>query len=186
MNGPILHGCDSYIHSYLYITINSHRCLQLDFLHQKACAQFTLATDFYIYRYTSYENFTEFAMTLDQLRSFVDFSEFCEQFATYFICNYVFTPCDLTTGAPRPICTDTCYFFRTYCSDTYSSMIRFAAAVKYPIMDNCENTLAHLQLGYNFPCSSSSLQNDCIDIDLTSTYVAKFIILQLLTFIYVQ
>ena len=144
------------------------RCLKLNFLRQSGCAEYSLATNFYGYGYTSHVNLTSFAAILESLRTFFDLSLICHQFAAYFICNYVFVPCDLFTGAPRSICSDSCYFLRQYCSATYFSVV-MVGALRFPIVDNCENTLIHLQLGYNFPCSSSSLGNDCID--LQSTYV---------------
>ena len=137
--------------------------MQLNFLRQSGCADYTFTTGFYGYGYTSNENLTAFATILESLRAFFDFSPICHQFAAYFVCNYVFVPCDLFTGAPRSICTDSCYFLRKYCDETYFSVVN-VSALRFPIVDNCENTLIHLQLGYNFPCSSSSLGNDCIDL----------------------
>ena len=113
-------------------------------------------------------------MILESLRAFFDFSLICHQFATYFICNYVFVPCDLFTGAPKSICSDSCYFLRTYCAGTYFSVV-MVGALRFPFEDNCENTLTHLQLGYNFPCSSSSLGNDCIDLRSMSICVIMII-----------
>ena len=150
----------------------SPRCSQQNFLRQSGCAEYSLATDFYGYAYTSNENLTSFAVILESLRPFFDFSLICHQFAVYFICNYVFVPCDLFTGAPRSICSDSCYFLRTYCDEEYFSVVQ-VGSLRFPFEDNCENTLTHLQLGYNFPCSSSSIGNDCIDVRSTLTYVTK-------------
>ena len=137
--------------------------MQLNFLRQSDCADYTLATDFYGYGYTSYQNLTAFAVIIELLRTSFDSSFLCHQFAAYFICNYVFVPCDLFTGAPRSICTDSCYYLRNYCNETYSIVV-MVGALRFPIVDNCENTLIQLQMGYNFSCSSSSLENDCIDL----------------------
>ena len=137
--------------------------MQLDFLHQSSCAEFSFATGFYGYEYTSYENLTEFSMLLEFVSPLLDQSIMCHVLAAYFVCNYIFVPCDLFTGAPRSICTDSCYHLRNDCSEIYFPVLS-AGALTYPIVDNCENTLSHLQLGFNFPCSSSSLGNDCIDL----------------------
>ena len=83
---------------------------------------------------------------------------------TYFLCNYVFVPCDLTTGAPRPVCTDSCYFVRTYCASQFMLVLEFTSTIDYPVIDSCENTLANLQVGFGFPCSSSSFEDNCIDL----------------------
>ena len=148
------------------------RCLQLDFLHQSFCSGFSLATNFYGYGYTSYANLSLFATLLEPLRPFFDDAFNCDRLSAYFICNYVFVPCDLFTGAPKSICTDSCYLLRTNCAMSYLSLV-MVGALRFPIMDNCENTLAHLQQGFNFPCSSSSLGNDCVD--LISKYTNAFV-----------
>ena len=103
-------------------------------------------------------------MISERLAPLLDTSHICDHFGFSLLCNAIFVPCDLTTGMPRPICTDSCYYYRTHCSKDYSSAIRFAAALEYPLKDNCENTFSHLQLGFNFHCSSNSLQNSCIDL----------------------
>ena len=83
----------------------------------------------------------------------------CHLFAAYYFCNYVLIPCDLFSGAPRPICSDSCYYFTTECS----SMV-LANQVYPAFVNNCENTLSHLQTSYGFPCSSNSLKHNCIDL----------------------
>ena len=140
------------------------RCLQLNILNQSSCAGFSLATDFYGYGYTSYENFTEIATSVEMYSPFLKLSYHCHQFAAYFICNYAFIPCDLFTGAPRSICSDSCYYFRTRCNETYDDILLYGGIVAYPFIDNCENTLIHLQTTYGFPCSSSTFENNCIDV----------------------
>ena len=95
---------------------------------------------------------------------FLDFTQFCNLLTAYVICNYVFVPCDLFTGAPRPICTDSCYYYRIECGDTYNALLNVAVLVYSDVMDNCNNTLSHLQTSYDFPCSSNSLENNCIDL----------------------
>ena len=137
--------------------------MQLNFLRQTICADYTFATDFYGYGYTSNENLTALAAIIESLKDFFEFSFLCHRFAAYFICNYVFVPCDLFTGAPRSICTDSCNYLRRFCDDTYFTVVN-VGSLTFPIVDNCENTLIQLQTGYNFPCSSSSLGNDCIDL----------------------
>ena len=148
------------------------RCLQLDFLRQGFCSGFSLANNFYGYGYTSYANLSLFATLLEPLRVFFTDSLACTRLSAHFVCNYIFVPCDLFTGAPKPTCTDSCYFLRTHCDMSYFLVVMISA-LRFPIMDNCENTLSHLQLGFNFPCSSSSLGSDCVD--LTSMYMHKYV-----------
>jgi len=151
------------------------RCLQLDFLHQGLCSRFSSTTNFYGYGYTSYANLSLFATLLEPLTSFFDDSFMCDRLSGYFVCNYIFVPCDLFTGAPKSICTDSCYSLRTNCPISYNSLVT-VGGLRFPIRDDCENTLAHLQQGFNFPCSSSSLGNDCVDLisKYTNAYVNIF------------
>jgi len=130
------------------------------------CAQFNLATDYYNYRYTILENFTSFSQTIEALEDVINSGVvgFCRIIFPYFLCNYAFVPCDLTTGAPRPICTDSCYFMRTLCFEDFKHAVDYANVIDYPLVDDCENTLANLQKGFGFPCSSSSFKDNCIDI----------------------
>ena len=121
------------------------------------CADFSLATDSYGYGYDSSENLTRITNNLTE--TFPDLGQHCQFFAAYFFCNYVLIPCDLFTGAPRPICSDSCYYFTTECS----SMV-LANQVYPAFVNNCENTLSHLQTIYGFPCSSNSLRHNCIDL----------------------
>lgn len=138
-------------------------------MYQTICADFSLATDSYIYGYTSYENLTELVSIVQRFTPVIDFQFPCTRFTTYFFCNYGFVPCDMTTGAPRAICTESCNFLRRHCGETYTQVLTFVDAFGYTIVDNCENTLVHLQKDFDFPCSSSSLQNECID--LLGTYL---------------
>ena len=128
------------------------------------CGNFSLATNVYSYGYTSYQNLSRIIRFTERIRRVTDFSLFCNRFITYYLCNYVFIPCDLTTGGPRAICSISCYYLHVHCYERYFAALSFVASVGYPVNESCEDTLSHLQLGFGFPCSSSSLQNDCIDI----------------------
>ena len=123
------------------------------------------------------ENFTLYSETIITLEDIIrlGFTGFCGKILTYFLCNYVFVPCDLTTGAPRPICTDSCYFVLTECQSEFSLVLQFTSTIDYPIIDNCENTLANLQVGFGFPCSSSSFEDNCIDM-LQGIYLYTYVV----------
>ena len=128
------------------------------------CADFSLATDSYVYGYTSLENLTGFTNGLSSYETFFDLGQHCQFFAAYYFCDYMLIPCDLFTGAPRPICSDSCYYLTTECSSIYDTVSLFASQVYPAFMDDCENTLSHLQTSYGFPCSSNSLEHNCIDL----------------------
>ena len=137
-------------------------------MQQGLCANFSFATDYYYYEYTSYENLSNFDMDLQQLEPLVTFNlleYYCFEFAIYYFCNHVFPPCDMATGAPRAICTESCDYLLTSCSEAYSQSVIYSEVfgdVNF-LNINCSNTLS-LQQDYGFPCSSSSLQNNCIDL----------------------
>jgi len=140
--------------------------VQLNILREsKICSAFNLATDYYNYGYTSLDNFTSYSLTLDASETLIRSGndEFCEMYFLYYLCNYVFVPCDLTTGAPRPVCRDSCYLFRTRCTIIVNYILSFGRAVQYPVKDDCENTLAHIQ-EFGFPCSSNYFKENCIDL----------------------
>ena len=130
-------------------------------MQQTICANYSLATDSYIYGYASYDNFTSLAKILQGFTP--NLSETCNLFATYFFCNFGFVPCDLTSGAPRAICTESCNYITTECSTEYSHVVTLVKAFGHTIKEDCINTLNHLQ-DFGFTCSSSSLQNECIDL----------------------
>jgi len=126
-----------------------------------------VASNGIIFSYADKMEFKTFVSTLNGLESLLDNSdedEICQQAAAYIICNYVFIPCNLTTGNPRPICTGSCnYYFNIRCKELFATVIGFASVIKYPFMNNCPNTLSHLQ-GFGYSFSSDSFADDCIDI----------------------
>lgn len=141
--------------------------MQLDSLTDAACARFSEAYSDVIFKYTTEENFNEYIDILDGLEELLDSSdepEICREAAGYVICNYVFIPCNLTTGNPRPICTEACdYYFNRRCVSIFRTIVRFASIINYPFMNNCPNTLSHLN-EFGVPLLSDSFADDCIDI----------------------
>ena len=131
----ILCGCILYkidINNYIeisYVIIN--RCLQLNFS-ENFCADFSLATDSYGYQYTSSENLTGFISNVNVFVTYFDLYERCQFFAAYYLCNYVIVPCDLFTGAPRPMCSDSCYYLTTECGSIYSNVSSLFINQVYP------------------------------------------------------
>ena len=148
------------------------RCLKIDFIQDSICANFSFATAYYYYEYTSYENLSNLYTIIQQVEPVItiDLHSLCTQFFTYYFCNYFFPPCDLTTGAPQAICSESCDYFLTECSDEYNQLFAFSGLQGYDLTIDCSNTLS-LQQDYGFPCSSSSLQNNCID--LLGMYVCQ-------------
>ena len=137
--------------------------MQLNFS-DNFCADLSLTTDSYGYEYASFETLTEFTNALSSYETVFNLDQHCQFFGVYYFCNYVLIPCDLFTGAPRPICSDSCYYLTTECGSIYNTVLFFASQVYPAFVDDCENTLSHLQTSYGFPCSSNSLEHNCIDL----------------------
>ena len=57
-----------------------------------------------------------------------------------------------------------CYYLTTECGSIYNTVSLFVNQVYPAFVDDCENTLSHLQTNYGFPCSSNSLEHNCIDL----------------------
>ena len=149
--------------SFIYMC----RCIRLDGLTNAACRRFNQASQNVIFNYATEEQFDSYIETLDGLEELLDDAdadEVCQQAAGYIICNYVFIPCNLTTGNPRPICTVPCdYYFNVRCSDIFAVILRFSTIIDYPLMNNCPNTLSHLA-EFGFSLLSDNFADDCIDI----------------------
>ena len=144
------------------------RCVQLDGLTNAACARFSAASENMIFDYTTDEQFDDYIETFNNLEQLLVTAniaeEVCRQAAGYIICNYVFIPCNLTTGNPRPICTLPCdYYINVRCRNIFEVIFQFAALVDYPFVNNCTNTLSHLK-EFGFPLLSDNFADDCIDI----------------------
>ena len=96
----------------------------------------------------------------------------CYLSVNLFLCNYVFIPCNLTTGTPKPICSKSCYNFYHSCPDQYNLIYNMMG---YPFMNDCNNTLGHLAEWHEYAASSDDFDDDCLDFGLESkcVYVAS-------------
>lgn len=141
--------------------------MQLDGLTNAACARFSQASQNVIFEYATVEQFNGYIETLDGLENLLitsDEDEVCQDAAAHIICNYVFIPCNLTTGNPRPICTLPCdYYINVRCRDVFEVILQFATIIDYPFMNDCPNTLSHLE-EFGFSLQSDNFADDCIDI----------------------
>ena len=95
-------------------------------------------------------------------------SHICRLALNLILCNFALSPCNLTTGTLKPICSQTCFFFRQNCFIQYDLAQTIASFRGYPFGDDCNNTLGHLQLWYNIEISSDDFGDDCLDFGLKS------------------
>ena len=128
-------------------------------------ATYSLAIDNMIYNYTSEKNVTKFLKDLKAAIQFLPlFSESpCLFYSAVFVYNYVFIPCNLTAGTPRPLCSSACYAFRRSCNYHYTTIISFAKLLRIPLFDDCENTFHHINNLFQYPNSSKDFEDDCFD-----------------------
>ena len=77
-------------------------------------------------------------------------------------CSIPFIPCNLTTGAPIPLCSNDCSSFESECYNEFSALSDFSEVYDYPFIQNCQNTLSHLNMYFNFPNSSSDFKDNCL------------------------
>ena len=143
------------------------RCIQLDALENAACNGYFQGMHNVILDYTTQENFYDYIETLNNLEPLLSDSgedNICQNATAYLLCNYVFIPCNLTTGNPRPICTMPCdYYVNRRCANLFEIILRFSSIINYPFMNDCPNTLSHLET-FGYSLSSASFADDCIDL----------------------
>ena len=122
-----------------------------------------------MFKYTSNKNLS---MILNRLQQFgvifsnARFSPGCRLPSGLFYFNVAIIPCNLTTGTPRPICSRSCSNYFSSCNGEFNAFLDFTRSFNFPLsfMQNCENTLHHINMGYGYPNSSNDFEDDCIDI----------------------
>ena len=120
------------------------------------------------FKYTSENNFTTFLDALVIAISFLPQSK-CLFYAAIYAYNYVFIPCNLTTGMPRPLCSKACRLFSYECEYQYTTIITYGNLIGVPLDDDCENTFNHINKKFSYPNSSKDYENDCYD--FPGTYI---------------
>ena len=124
-----------------------------------------------IFKYTTDINFKTFASEADVLGSLLDnVGGICHTTVVPFTCNIVFVPCNLTTGAPIPVCSNTCSSFKSSCTNSYDVLAAFSKFYGYPFTRNCENTLSHLNTDYGYLNSSSDFKDNCFSLPGMSSF----------------
>ena len=119
------------------------------------------------YRYMSEEAFTQYLSYLNFLPKYFDTISLktCRLYGAFFVYTNLFIPCNLTTGTPKPLCSKSCYFYRSNCYSDYSRILKYAGAILMTsIADDCENTFTIAKSLFNFTKSSKDFKDDCLDI----------------------
>ena len=126
------------------------------------------------YRSTSEGNLTKYLNFLNLAIKYLDTLNLkeCRLYGAFFIYHYLFVPCNVTTGTPRPLCSKSCYFYRNRCISDYSRILQYGAVIlKTSFPDDCENTFLFINRLFNFANSSKSFEDDCFDIP--GMYIVK-------------
>ena len=150
----------------MYICIYS--CIPLQQLDPEIqiYSEYSLSLNNMIFKYTSESNFTKFldALKVVAVTYLPQFpSSRCVFYGVIIVINYVFVPCNLTTGTPQPLCSSSCNTFSYDCEYEYNTMITYANLLGIPLSDDCENTFHHINRVYNYPNTSKDFENDCFD-----------------------
>ena len=136
------------------------------------CSRYNLATNDYVYRYTSAENFEQLSGDIQQavppLVSLRGTPSICHLALNLLLCNVGFNPCDLTTGTPKPVCSKFCFYVRENCQFQYEFASSSAPTAGIPFVTDCNNTLKDLELSHGVEFSSDDFGNNCLDFDLES------------------
>ena len=138
------------------------------------CTQYNLATNDYLYQYTSVKNISLLSNAIQEVLPLIRIQGvtfICELALNLFLCNFALSPCNLTTGTLKPICSQSCFFFRQNCNTHYDLARTIASFRGFPFADDCDNTLRHLQLWYNIEVSSDDFGDDCLDFGLESKLI---------------
>ena len=116
-----------------------------------------------IFNYANESYFEMVANRIDQIKVVLDLSsEKCRISARLLSCSVLFIPCNLTTGAPIPLCSNDCYSFDSICENEISTLVDIGKLNNFPMIKNCENTLSHLNTLINYPNSSSDFKDNCL------------------------
>jgi len=103
------------------------------------CSQYNVATNGYVYQFTNAANFSHllnFVQSSFPLFDIPGIPNVCQLALKLQLCNIVYIPGSLTTGTPKPLCSELCFYLRQSCAFQYDFSLRHAALKGYPIKDD--------------------------------------------------
>ena len=135
-------------------------CTHLELDDENVCSPYL---SHMIFNHASESHNKMIANRIDQLKVLLErTSEKCRINGLLLGCSIIFIPCNLTTGAPIPLCSNDCSNFASKCYIAFSAWVDIARINEIPFIRNCENMLSHLNLHYNYPNSSSDFKDNCL------------------------
>ena len=139
------------------------------------CSEHSVATNGYLYNYTSAENLTQFMQIIDSLKSHIpNIKPECRHISLSHGCNGLFVPCDLITGKPRAICSNTCCHFRGLCSKEYAAFQLVLHVLKINQPDLCTDTLLFIKKVFGANATLKGDELNCIGMYI-SIYMNAYI-----------
>ena len=137
-----------------------YSCIHLELDDEDICSPYL---NHMIFNYANESYYKIIVNKTNQLESLLDLvSGKCRATGVLLTCSILFIPCNLTTGAPIPLCSNDCSSFESECPNVVSVLIDLAEVNKFPFIHNCENTLSHLSAYYNNQNSSSYFKDNCL------------------------
>jgi len=128
-----------------------------------ACSLSSVATNGYVYKYTSVENFTNYVQIVNSLAKYISIVRHsCKEATSTFACNAIFVPCDLTTGEPRATCSNSCYHFSTHCDLEYDTIVKGLTIIGLQQSDICADTLQHIKKVFGSNSTFTGAECKCL------------------------
>ena len=135
-------------------------CVHLELDDENVCSPYL---SHMIFNYANASYYKTIANTVDQLKALLELAtDNCRVNGLLLGCSILFVPCNPTSGAPIPLCSNDCFSYESKCYSTFSVFIDIAEFNNFPFIHNCENTLSHLSVYYNYQNSSSDFEDNCL------------------------
>ena len=126
------------------------------------CSSYSLATNGYLFNYidASFEYLTEVLNQVETL--FHNTGPTCYNITLTYACNVLFVPCDLTSGTPIAMCSNSCKQFKTSCSVEYETVARGLSVIDKFVSDICSDTLVYIKTRFAVNTTSKGVESNCL------------------------
>ena len=132
----------------------------------QSLSPYSLSLNNIVYKYTGEGNITKILNLMKMVAGLLPgypVTE-CRSYGYILGYNILLVPCNLTTGKPRPLCSNSCYYYRVNCSEEYDSVLRSAKKYNLDSVSDCDNTFSLINTIFGFANSSKEFEEDCFDI----------------------
>ena len=135
------------------------RCIKVSI--DGVCSSYSLATNGYLFNYinASFEYLTEVSNQVETL--FHNTGPTCYNITLTYACNALFVPCDLTSGTPIAMCSNSCKQFKTICSVEYDTVVKGLVAITF-VSDICSDTLVYIKNEFAVNTTFKGVEHNCL------------------------